>query len=203
MTDTFRLGMKGRLKHGDLLDALAKKGWTQSGAAKYLNVSPQAFGHWINLQEVPRHLTTDQVTKLMELTGKTPELLWPDYVRSKDFLDAPKTFEVVRDVDARKMLTALQRGRELLAAPPDALFEKRELRENLARVMSTLPPLIAHVLRERFFDGASPQEIADEMVPKITRDEVKRLEAKGLRMLRHPERTKNLRPFIFLPGLDH
>jgi len=194
MEDKFRIGFKARLKHGVLLEALAKMGWNQSRAAKYFGVSPSVFGHWINLQGIPANLTEAQVAKFVELTGQLPEQLWPEYVRSRDFLDAPKTFEVVKDVDARRMLAALQFRRELSAAPPDELFEKKELKRVFGQLFHELPPKIAEVLRRRFYDDETLEEVGKAM--NVSGGRIRKLEAWGLRSLRHPSRSRKLRSFF-------
>lgn len=194
MEDTFKIGIKARLKHGVLLEALAKRGWNQSQAARYFGVSPTEFGYWINLKRIPVNLTEAQTAKLVELTGQLPEHLWPEYIRSKDFLDAPKTFEVVKNVDARRMLSALQFRRELSAVAPDKLFEKEELKQLLEQALNTLPPRTAEVLRRRFYDDETLDEVAK--VLHVSRERVSQIEASGLRKLRHPTRSRELRPFL-------
>jgi hypothetical protein len=50
MDENFKIGVKIKLKHGILLEALAKRGWNQSDAAKFFGVNPTTFGKWINLK---------------------------------------------------------------------------------------------------------------------------------------------------------
>lgn len=72
------------------------------------------------------------------------------------------------------------------------------LREQLAKVMETLTPREARVLRLRFGleDGRAHtlEEVGKEF--DVTRERVRQIESKALRKLRHPSRSKILRDFL-------
>ncbi len=72
------------------------------------------------------------------------------------------------------------------------------LREQLDDVMSTLTPREAKVLRLRFGleDGKSRtlEEVGREF--NVTRERIRQIEAKALRKLRHPSRSKKLRDYM-------
>ena len=72
------------------------------------------------------------------------------------------------------------------------------LREQLDEVMSTLTPREAKVLRLRFGldDGKARtlEEVGKEF--KVTRERIRQIEAKALRKLRHPSRSKKLRDYL-------
>ncbi|MBQ5687356.1 MAG: RNA polymerase sigma factor RpoD [Ruminococcus sp.] len=82
-------------------------------------------------------------------------------------------------------------------APADAASHTM-LREQLADVLSTLTPREAKVLRLRFGleDGRSRtlEEVGKEF--NVTRERIRQIEAKALRKLRHPSRSKKLRDFL-------
>ena len=67
------------------------------------------------------------------------------------------------------------------------------LREQLEEVMNTLTPREAKVLKLRFGleDGKSRtlEEVGKEF--NVTRERIRQIEAKALRKLRHPSRSKN------------
>jgi DNA-directed RNA polymerase specialized sigma24 family protein len=125
-------------------------------------VSPSLFGNWMNLKLVPTRLTQEQEQRIVDLTGKTPEMLWPEYVRSKDFLDAPKSFSFVGNIEARKMLEATRRLRELPAITPEAVFNRTELREHIEQALSSIQPKYAQAIRARFLEDKNYDEIAVE-----------------------------------------
>ena len=82
-------------------------------------------------------------------------------------------------------------------APADAASHIL-LREQLSEVLSTLTPREEKVLRLRFGleDGRSRtlEEVGKEF--KVTRERIRQIEAKALRKLRHPSRSKKLRDFL-------
>ena len=72
------------------------------------------------------------------------------------------------------------------------------LREQLAEVLHTLSPREEQVLKLRFGleDGRTRtlEEVGREF--KITRERIRQIEAKALRKLRHPSRSKRLRDYL-------
>ena len=82
-------------------------------------------------------------------------------------------------------------------APQDAAAYTL-LREQLEEVMKTLTPREAKVLKLRFGleDGKSRtlEEVGKEF--NVTRERIRQIEAKALRKLRHPSRSKRLRDYM-------
>ena len=82
-------------------------------------------------------------------------------------------------------------------APQDAAAYTM-LKEQLAEVMSTLTPREAKVLRLRFGldDGKARtlEEVGKEF--EVTRERIRQIEAKALRKLRHPSRSKKLKDYM-------
>ena len=72
------------------------------------------------------------------------------------------------------------------------------LKEQLEEVMSTLTPREAKVLRLRFGldDGKARtlEEVGKEF--DVTRERIRQIEAKALRKLRHPSRSKKLKDYM-------
>ncbi len=82
-------------------------------------------------------------------------------------------------------------------APADAASYAL-LREQLCEVLHTLTPREEHVLKLRFGldDGRTRtlEEVGKEF--NITRERIRQIEAKALRKLRHPSRSKRLRDYL-------
>ena len=82
-------------------------------------------------------------------------------------------------------------------APADAASHTL-LREQLGEVLDTLTPREEKVLRLRFGleDGRSRtlEEVGKEF--NVTRERIRQIEAKALRKLRHPSRSKKLKDFL-------
>ena len=72
------------------------------------------------------------------------------------------------------------------------------LKEQLLRVLDTLTPREEKVLRLRYgIDDGKPrtlEEVGKEF--NVTRERIRQIEAKALRKLRHPSRSKRLRDFL-------
>ncbi len=72
------------------------------------------------------------------------------------------------------------------------------LREQLCEVLHTLTPREEHVLKLRFGleDGRTRTLEEVGLVFNITRERIRQIEAKALRKLRHPSRSKRLRDYL-------
>lgn len=191
--ETFSVGFVGRLKHGDLLEALAKHGWNQSDGARFLGISPSQFGRMINMQEVPKieEVPTDLEIKLAELTGKSMSELWPEAVFTKEFVEAPKVLNSVREVPIPALLSSFQQ-RQL--SDPRHLLGQKELIADVERVLDSLEPRLQEVIRLRFFDGLTLREAGKEM--SVGPERVRQIEARALRALRLPHRSRGLKKHL-------
>src|SRR4030081_2724258 len=72
------------------------------------------------------------------------------------------------------------------------------LRESTTRVLATLPPREARVLRMRFGIGMNTDHTLEEVGQQfsVTRERIRQIEAKALRKLKHPSRSRKLRSFL-------
>ncbi len=84
------------------------------------------------------------------------------------------------------------------APAPSDVASHTMLKEQLAEVLSTLTPREEKVLRLRFGleDGRSRtlEEVGKEF--NVTRERIRQIEAKALRKLHHPSRSKKLKDFL-------
>lgn len=84
------------------------------------------------------------------------------------------------------------------APAPSEMAAFTLLKEQLMNVLDTLTPREAKVLRLRFGldDGRARtlEEVGREF--KVTRERIRQIEAKALRKLRHPSRSKKLKDFL-------
>jgi len=81
--------------------------------------------------------------------------------------------------------------------PMDAAMDNN-LREVTTRVLSTLTPREERVLRMRFGIGMNSDHTLEEVGEQfsVTRERIRQIEAKAIRKLKHPTRTKKLKGFI-------
>ncbi|MBB2167601.1 RNA polymerase sigma factor RpoD [Gluconacetobacter aggeris] len=81
--------------------------------------------------------------------------------------------------------------------PLDAAIQTN-LREATTRVLSSLTPREERVLRMRFGIGMNTDHTLEEVGQQfnVTRERIRQIEAKALRKLKHPSRSRKLRSFL-------
>jgi RNA polymerase primary sigma factor len=86
---------------------------------------------------------------------------------------------------------------ENVLSPADAVVE-RNLSDQTRRVLSTLAPREERVLKMRFGIGEHGNHTLEEVGQdfEVTRERIRQIEAKALRKLRHPSRSKLLKSFL-------
>ncbi|MFK7968671.1 MAG: RNA polymerase sigma factor RpoD [Rickettsiaceae bacterium] len=81
--------------------------------------------------------------------------------------------------------------------PIDAAIQSN-LRETTTRILSSLTPREERVLRMRFGIGMNTDHTLEEVGQQfhVTRERIRQIEAKALRKLKHPTRSKKMRSFL-------
>ena len=82
-------------------------------------------------------------------------------------------------------------------SPIDAAIQSN-LRETTTRVLASLTPREERVLRMRFGIGMNTDHTLEEVGQQfsVTRERIRQIEAKALRKLKHPSRSRKLRSFL-------
>ncbi len=126
-----------------------------------------------------------------------PEELFPPSVLGVD------TAVATRRLDGDDLFPLLSQDQErLLLEGPDAEHDRAELREQVQHALASLRPREAEVLRQRFgLDGEEPRTL-DEVGSTlgVLGERVRQIEARALRLLRHPKRSRALAAFTSQPG---
>ena len=86
---------------------------------------------------------------------------------------------------------------KLALLPVDAAIQSN-LRETTTRVLASLTPREERVLRMRFGIGMNTDHTLEEVGQQfsVTRERIRQIEAKALRKLKHPSRSRKLRSFL-------
>jgi len=81
--------------------------------------------------------------------------------------------------------------------PLDAAIQSN-LRETTTRVLASLTPREERILRMRFGIGMNSDHTLEEVGVRfsVTRERIRQIEAKALRKLKHPTRSRVLRSFL-------
>jgi RNA polymerase primary sigma factor len=84
-----------------------------------------------------------------------------------------------------------------VVSPSDAVISMN-LAEQTRKVLATLTPREEKVLRMRFGIGEKSDHTLEEVGQdfEVTRERIRQIEAKALRKLRHPSRSKRLKSFV-------
>jgi RNA polymerase primary sigma factor len=82
-------------------------------------------------------------------------------------------------------------------SPMDAAI-RYDLQKQINQVLETLSPREERVLRKRFGIGETTDHTLEEVGQdfEVTRERIRQIEAKALRKLRHPSRSKKLKSFV-------
>ncbi|MGQ9800731.1 MAG: RNA polymerase sigma factor RpoD [Candidatus Saccharicenans sp.] len=85
---------------------------------------------------------------------------------------------------------------KILPSPPETVIHQ-SLREHIDEALKTLTDREARVLKMRFGLGDGNEHTLEEVGQqfKVTRERIRQIEAKALRKLKHPTRSKKLRSF--------
>ena len=80
----------------------------------------------------------------------------------------------------------------------DEVVAKNQLKEKITKVLSTLTPREERVIRMRFGIGFNTDYTLDEVGLQfsVTRERIRMIEAKALRKLKDPSRTKELKDYL-------
>lgn len=192
------LRITARVHQGDLAKALEERGWTYQNAADFLSVTYSRFSNLICLRfkELPKDFihkfTREQEQKLLELTGKLPEDLWPEWLQDQD-LTKKQVF-----LDASPKMLHSSGMLQLSSPTPDDAFEREELRNLVHEALKTLTPREEQIMRLRFgLDGDAPKTF-DEIgrIIGVHSSRIQQIYFKALSELRHPSRASKLKKFF-------
>jgi len=140
----FDVTIVARMKHGAIYNAIKKRGWTVEQAANFLGLNKGTVYEVMALKRLPpfifsKHRASRKAVarkakileeKLMKLTGKTIDELFPEEVRSELFLGRVRLIVMNRTIPPSQLLKLAQgQFAHQLEAPqtPDEEINKGEM----------------------------------------------------------------------------
>lgn len=192
--------LKVTVRNNLVLTAITNSGYTN--LAKFAKDNRLSLGllyDTINLKRPPM-LQTGEFSpfamKLMETLGACPTDLWT----AEQLTMKLKKNTTYRELGTEELQRALQSSARSLIGLEycEQEAEEQEAEEIIDGMVDSLTPREARVLRLRFglggVDEHTLEGVADKL--KISRERARQIEAKALRKMRHPSRTKLLEQLI-------
>ena len=176
-----------RYKHGELYAILQRIGWTQSELARQTDLRIGTIGDIINLVKRPTVEQADAIQKAVGTAGEYLDVLseWPETFEG---LKRGYKLEQTAEVEMENLLDC--REAMMLPAPEPTLEDAVHLEDAMESAMSDLTKQQKFVLKHRFWKDETLEEVGNKL--GRTEDRVRQIEAKALRMLRHPKRLQKL-----------
>jgi len=143
------------------------------------------------VQELGREPTSEEIASRMEIPVDSVR-------RTKKIAQQPVSFETPIGEDQETHLSDFVEDKSVVS-PSDAAINLN-LKEQMACMLSTLTPREEGIIKMRFglLDGSEHTLEEVGRVFAVTRERIRQIEAKALRKLRHPARSRRFR--IFLEG---
>ncbi|MDA2916846.1 RNA polymerase sigma factor RpoD [Nitrospinae bacterium AH_259_B05_G02_I21] len=140
------------------------------------------------VQEIGREPTPEEIAERMELSvDKVRKVL--------KIAKEPISLETPIGEEEDSLLGDFIEDKKIMA--PAEAVTRANLKEQTIRVLQTLTPREERVLRKRFGIGDDTEHTLEEVGQDfdVTRERIRQIEAKALRKLMHPSRSKKLKSF--------
>lgn len=189
MEKDYRLEVK--VKNNLLHKAMLNNGlFTNADLARASGLDHSTVGRMMNLK-VPLYDDYGNMRVCWRRTSEVLKTLPEDLIPKKHHNKGLKSNKASTEVD----FTFVE---SMIAKNPDELMIEHKMQDAVHEMLDTIPLRHATVLQMRFgLDGREPMELSEVGdVFGVSKERVRQIEAKALRMLKHPDRSGKLRPFV-------
>ena len=183
-----------KVRNNLILRKMESKGFaTVAELSRACGISQSEIGRLVNMRFTPMRENGEWmpiVEKLAAFLECVPEELFSEMQRTTALPKNKATAEI--DFAETQAFLTREKAEALL---PDLLAMTGELAKHLREAIVTLPPQLQQVLTLRFGLGDEEELTLEQVGEKLnlTREEVRQMEAKALRWMRHPSRSERLR----------
>ena len=186
--DEFRIGVTFRVFNWSLDRAIRAKGWNRREAAAACGVHWQTLSKWLGFQSYPREAKALEVAVVL---GVSDEILFPAEIRGFRITKQSEPISFGRE-------EALAFGMLSQEIDPERVAIQGSLTDAIKEAMQGLREREKLVLKLRFgLEGEEALTLTDvAAVVGVTRERIRQIEAKALRLLRHPSRSSLLRDYV-------
>jgi RNA polymerase sigma factor (sigma-70 family) len=187
----YRVNIK--VKNNRILKAIEQVGgvhglkWCKENGLNYI-----ALNDLTNMTASPVNKFNELTTtakKLCEVLDKLPEDLWSD----NQIIPLEKNFTSF-EMSSEQLVALMSSGETSYLTDFESEIDKERLSIEMESSLNKLSVTCRKVLKDRFYEDKTLEQMAKEM--GVTKERVRQIEQKALRMLRHPKRHENLNDFI-------
>ena len=190
-----------------LLTAIEDAGYSSAASfAKAIGYTAQEISSLVSLRKPPvnKDGTFSPLAKdVMEALGAAPHDLWTTEQLTmnlhRNSVDKVVTTKFLLDTDAMQSVLGgnilqLEGATYGEIETPEQNQNKKELVERVEEILDSLPIRHAKILRLRYGIGGGPELTLEQVAAifNVTRERIRQVEAKAMRLIRHPKRVKKI-----------
>jgi RNA polymerase sigma factor (sigma-70 family) len=184
MSKDYRINIK--VRNNRLIEAIEESGGQLGGKwCKANNLCYTRVNNLIRLKDSPLQKNQVDLTKtayrLCEILNKSPNELWSDEQINPLQMN---------DVSVKLTSDSMKQLVSYTETSPDLLLGLTEVKEKIQDVMEEMTEREQKILRMRYYESMTFEEIAKEL--NISVERVRQIEAKTFRKLRHPKRLGDI-----------
>lgn len=192
------VGIYLRTFNWEMKQARRKLGLSQIGFAEITGIPISHIQEIEQLRRVPSH---EEALDMSVTLGVEHDTLFPPELiaRVKENIGLPTSFEIRLPLEVLSLSTV---SPELLPwadlQDQEESADKELLAERIGVALATLRPRERQIIEERFGLKDGKQKTLNEVAKAhgVSKAAIGQMEARALRTLRHPSRSKHLRPFL-------
>lgn len=195
----FKVRLEARVKNDALIGAREQLGLTLRAVAEEIGISENLYGTYERMQRYPRPEVQAKIIEFYREHGiKLDEtIIFPEELKS---FQPKKKYVVFKNIPLAELT---YRDTQLLSydgeiSEVEDKIQEEQTHARFMNVISTLKEREAEVIKMRFgLDGHLPRTLEEVgAIYNLSRERIRRIEAKALRKLNHISRKRILRDFL-------